>query len=293
MIGLKCGTVALYPHDPVWEENARKTIAALKEILESSAFDIQHVGSTAIKNIKAKPIIDIAVAAESFDDILAKIPELEQTGFFYRENSLPGQLLFSCGDYNTGGCMQTHFIHVVKKDGEDWRNYLNFRDYLNATPSAAKQYENLKISLCEECGTDSGREKYLAGKAPLVRYLLRKALVWSYLGKTVDVEIDRPVGYIHRKKNYTLNYPINYGFIPGVLGGDGEELDVYILGVSKPLERFRGRVIGIAHRENDVEDKLIAAPEEMTFTLDEVSAAVAFQEQHYQGRIELFSGGEG
>ena len=54
----------------------------------------------------------------------------------------------------------------------------------------------------------------------------RKALVNSYLGKTVDIIIDRPIGYIHRKENYALTYPINYGYIPDVLGGDGEELEL-------------------------------------------------------------------
>ena len=87
----------------------------------------------------------------------------------------------------------------------------------------------------------------------------RKSLVKSYLGKIVTIKIDRPIGYVHQKKNYTLIYPINYGFIPGVLGGDGEELDVYLLGVDIPLSEFTGKIIGIVHRHNDVEDKLVMA----------------------------------
>ena len=84
----------------------------------------------------------------------------------------------------------------------------------------------------------------------------RKALVKSYLAKTVRIEIDRPIGYVHKKENYSLNYQINYGYIPGILGGDGEELDVYLLGVDKPVTEYTGEIIGIVHRENDVEDKL-------------------------------------
>ncbi len=72
----------------------------------------------------------------------------------------------------------------------------------------------------------------------------RKALVKSYLGKTITIKIDRPIGYIH-KKNYSLTYPINYGYIPGVLGGDGEELDVYLLGVDVPVSDYTGKIIGI------------------------------------------------
>lgn len=72
-----------------------------------------------------------------------------------------------------------------------------------------------------------------------------------------------------------------------ILGGDGEELDVYLIGVNEPVERFTGRIIGIAHRENDIEDKLIMAPPDKKFTRDEVERAVHFQEQYYNTQIEL------
>lgn len=88
-----------------------------------------------------------------------------------------------------------------------------------------------------------------------------KELVHSYLGKKVRIDIDRPIGYVHRKETYSLIYPINYGFIPGVLGGDGEELDVYLLGFDTPQKEYTGNIIGIVHRQNDVEDKLVMAPE--------------------------------
>ena len=114
----------------------------------------------------------------------------------------------------------------------------------------------------------------------------RKAQVRGYLGKLVDVEIDRPVGYVHHKKDYDLHYPINYGFIPGVIGGDGEELDVYVLGIQEPVDKCRVRIIGIAHRANDVEDKLIGAPDGMSFTDKEMSESVSFQEKYYNTTIE-------
>ncbi len=71
------------------------------------------------------------------------------------------------------------------------------------------------------------------------------------------------------------------------IGGDGEELDVYLLGVNEPVESFTGRIIGIAHRVDDVEDKLIMAPPDMNFTREEVERAVHFQEQYYDTHIEL------
>ncbi len=115
----------------------------------------------------------------------------------------------------------------------------------------------------------------------------RKALVRSYLGKTVTIGIDRPLGYVHKKKIYSLTYPINYGYIPGVIGGDGEELDVYLIGVNEPVNEYTAKVVAIAHRNNDVEDKLIAAPENMSFTKEEIEKTVHFQEQYYETEIEV------
>lgn len=115
----------------------------------------------------------------------------------------------------------------------------------------------------------------------------RKAQVKSFLGKTVVIGIDRPIGYIHKKENYLLTYPINYGYIPNVLGGDDEELDVYLLGVSEPVEEYECEIIAIAHRHNDVEDKLIGAPVGMRFTKEEIENAISFQEQYYNTEVEV------
>ena len=289
MIGLKRGTVQLCEHEKEWEIEAQNTIARLKEILGDVIKDIQHVGSTSILTIKAKPIIDIAIAVDNFDDILAYEKELKDAGFYYRPNTLAAlrdQLLFACGSFYEGtGDLQTHFIHVVLTGSMDWINYINFRDYLNKTPSAAKEYEALKVSLALQAPIDNGREKYLRGKHDFIVYTLRKALVKSYLGKTVTISIDRPMGSIHPKHDNIL-YPINYGYIPGILGGDGKELDVYLLGVDVPVSEFTGKIIGIVHRHNDEEDKLVMAPEGTSFTAEEIADAVRFQEQYYDSEIE-------
>lgn len=122
----------------------------------------------------------------------------------------------------------------------------------------------------------------------MMTYEERKAQVKSYLGKTIKIRIDRPIGYVHKKENYTLIYPINYGYIPGVIGGDGEELDVYLLGVNEPVEEYTAFIIGIVHRENDVEDKLVAVPDAFSLiTKEEIEKAISFQEQYYDSHIEL------
>lgn len=290
MIGLARGTVKLCEHEKEWEIEARNTIFRLKQILGDVIKDIQHVGSTSIISIKAKPIIDIAVAVDDFDDIIIFEKELKDNGFYYRPNaqaSIKNQLLFACGSYYEGtGEMQTHFIHVVRTNSIDWINYINFRDYLNNTPSAAKEYEELKVSLALQAPVDKGRQKYLQGKHDFIVRTLRKALVRSYLGKTVNIKIDRPVGSIH-PEHPELVYPVNYGYIPDVFGGDGEEIDVYLLGVDVPVEEYTARIIGIVHRHNDTEDKLVAAPEGLDFDENKISKSVSFQERFFESEIEL------
>ena len=114
----------------------------------------------------------------------------------------------------------------------------------------------------------------------------RKELAHSFLGQTVHIKIDRPLGSVHpHHKN--MVYSVNYGYIPDVLGGDGEEFDVYLLGVNTPVKEYTARVIGIVYRLNDVEDKLVAAPNGMIFTCDEIKEAVKFQEQYFIYEIEI------
>ena len=117
----------------------------------------------------------------------------------------------------------------------------------------------------------------------------RKAFERSYLGRTVSIGIDRPIGYIHRKGAKVLHYPINYGYIPDVLGGDGEEMDVYLLGVSEPVEQFTCKIIAIVHREDDVEDKLVGAPEGLSFTAEQIADSIEFQEKYYTTKLELYN----
>lgn len=291
MLGLERGTVRLCPHEEEWEREAARTVVRLREILGETATAIEHVGSTSIPTIMAKPIIDIAVAVNALSDVLPFAERMRAAGYHLREDRIGEQLLFAAGPYYEGtGTEQTHFIHVVERDGMQWLSYINFRDYLIKRPEVAREYEALKLALAAAAPNDGGREKYLAGKRDFITFTLRKALVDSYLGRDVHIGIDRPVGYVHRKGEKTLVYPINYGYIPGVLGGDGEELDVYLLGVDTPVQEYDARVIAVVHREDDVEDKLVAAPVGMQFTVCEIVDAIRFQEKYYRTRVEKLDG---
>ena len=106
------------------------------------------------------------------------------------------------------------------------------------------------------------------------------------IGATVTVTVDRPLGSRH--PNFPeLIYTVNYGFIDGLLGGDGEAQDAYILGVSEPLDSFYGRVIAIIHRTDDVEDKLVVAPEGITFTEEQIVSMTHFQERYFNSTLQV------
>lgn len=106
------------------------------------------------------------------------------------------------------------------------------------------------------------------------------------LGSIVTVLVDRPLGS-HHPKHQNIVYPVNYGYIPGVIGGDGEEQDAYILGVDRPVTELVGRVIAIIHRLDDVEEKWVVAPEGVSFAEKEIAQAVAFQEQYFHTEIRM------
>lgn len=114
----------------------------------------------------------------------------------------------------------------------------------------------------------------------------REDLLRSLLGKTMEIVIDRPIGHTHVTKGITLHYTINYGYLPGIIGGDGEEQDVYVLGVDVPLKTFRGKVIAAIRRSDDNEDKLVAAPEGMAFAPEEIRQATWFVEQYFDSRVQ-------
>ena len=226
------------------------------------------------------------MAADDFNRILALREPLERAGFYYSPDRLEGQLLFACGSFYDGsGDLQTHFIHVAPTDSCDWHDYINFRDCLNANPSLAKEYESLKLSLARAAPVDAGREQYLAGKHAFVQRTLRTAALWAQLGQKVRIVIDRPIGHVHKTGGFELVYPVNYGYLPGVPGGDGEEQDAYLLGVNEPVTEADAVVIGVVRRKNDAEDKLIAAPEGTAFTKEEMAEDVRFQEQWFNSEI--------
>ena len=102
----------------------------------------------------------------------------------------------------------------------------------------------------------------------------------------IHARIDRPLGTRHPRHPDIL-YTVNYGYVPGVMAPDGDEQDVYVLGVDVPLTEFTGDRIAVIHRRDDVEDKWVLAPAGMRFTAEEIMAQVRFQEQYFDSYVEL------
>lgn len=106
----------------------------------------------------------------------------------------------------------------------------------------------------------------------------------QFLGKSVTLIIDRPLGSLHPTHNFP--YLVNYGYVPDTIAGDGEELDAYYLGVDEPLETATGLCMAIIHRLADDDDKLIVVPPpHLSLTDDEIRQATFFVEQYYTSEI--------
>ena len=175
MVGLKRGIVKLSEYQAIWKVEAEQTVAELKSLLHDVAIDIQHIGSTAIPSIHAKPIIDIAVGVHDLDDIMPYVETLKNRHYIFRGEDVPGQILFVKGDFEKD--TRTHHVHVVKWNGIAWNNYIYFRDYLNAFPEKAKAYDMCKLNLARQFPQD--RSSYTKGKQTLVSALLEEAKEWK------------------------------------------------------------------------------------------------------------------
>ena len=175
MLGLKKGTVQLCDHSEEWELIAAQSVDFLKDIFGDTALDIQHTGSTAIKSIMAKPIIDIVVGVRDFDGVRSRLPALAEAGVVHRpSNDEYDYMMFVIGDMENE--IRTHHIHVVPHEGEEWTNQMNFRDYLNARADVSKKYEALKLHLMELNKND--RDSYTQGKQDFFLRTFKDAEKW-------------------------------------------------------------------------------------------------------------------
>ena len=170
-LGLNRGCVELVSHQEEWHTLAQVTITLIAKLLDDVAVNIEHVGSTAIRGISAKPIIDIAVGVKKLENILPCVEKLEENGIVFRGEDVNNQYLFVIGNFEND--TRTHHIHVVEHNSDAWKNYINFRDYLNDQPAQAKEYEELKQELAQLYPED--RVAYTKGKQKFIDEILALA----------------------------------------------------------------------------------------------------------------------
>ena len=164
--------VILAEYDPSWPVRFSEEAERIRQVMGDKLVGVEHVGSTSIPGLAAKPVIDILVGVTTLDAGAAAVPALEALGYEYRgENGIPGRLYFRKGSVQY---RRTHHLHLVEPAHEQWLPMIAFRDYLRSHPDTARQYEALKRDLADQF--HDNRKAYTDGKADFVQAILEKAM---------------------------------------------------------------------------------------------------------------------
>ena len=165
VLGLEPGVVRLLAYQEEWRQLFAEEKARLQAALGETVLDIQHVGSTSVPGLPAKPIIDIGIAVGNYEAATVCINPIEQLGYTYLgENGIPRRHYFRKGE------PRTHHIHMNEMRSVAWENQVLFRDYLLRHPEAVEAYAKLKITLVRQFPAD--RDAYTLRKAPLITQIL-------------------------------------------------------------------------------------------------------------------------
>ncbi|UPV99815.1 GrpB family protein [Halorussus gelatinilyticus] len=171
MVGLERGTVELYPSDPEWRRHYEAEVRRLDAVAGDRLLEYEHVGSTAVEGLAAKPIIDLLAVVPDLDTARDLVPVLEAHGYEHRPNDdVPGRLFFAKGPRTD----RTHYLSLTERDSDCYREAVAFREYLRSHPETAAAYEDLKRDLAEAHPDD--RERYTAEKSEFVQRVLRRAM---------------------------------------------------------------------------------------------------------------------
>lgn len=169
MIGLKRGTVKIYPYSLKWQKEFEKEKKRLLNALGDKVIDIQHIGSTSVPGLDAKPIIDLSIGIRRFKDAEKLVKPLSKLGYYF-ERKFQKQRFFAKGPE----IKRTHYLHIMRYNGVKWKNDKMFRDYLKTHPKRVFEYVNLKKRLAEKFPND--RQRYSEGKNNFIKETLALAL---------------------------------------------------------------------------------------------------------------------
>lgn len=168
MLRLTKRTVKLELHSEQWRQLFAEEDAGLRKAIGDYIVGIEHIGSTSICGISAKPIIDMAISVEKIADGERCVKPLEDIGYEYRgEHGIAGRCYFVKGE------PRSHHLHMVKSGSDFWTSHLLFRDYLRSSASAAEEYDKLKKELARKYVEN--REAYQKGKTNFIENVLKIA----------------------------------------------------------------------------------------------------------------------
>lgn len=168
MLGLKRGSVQLHPYHKQWSSEFEKEKQSLLHKLGDLIVDVQHIGSTSVPGLTAKPIIDMSAGVRRFKDAKKLAKPLRELGYNF-DRPFQNQIFFAKGP----DAKRTHYLHVMRYNGAKWRNDALFRDYLSTHPKRVKAYAALKVKLAKQYPGE--RQKYSDGKDRFIKETIRLA----------------------------------------------------------------------------------------------------------------------
>ena len=168
MIGLKRGTVKLQPYDPKWQKIFEKEKELLLDALGNKVVAIQHIGSTSVPGLTAKPIIDLSLGIHRFKDVGKLTSILRKLGYKF-DRKFQHRQFFAKGPNSK----RTHYLHVMRYNGAKWKSDRLFREYLRSHPKRLHTYANLKKELASQFPAE--RQKYSDGKDAFIKETLKLA----------------------------------------------------------------------------------------------------------------------
>lgn len=252
MLGLKRGTISFIQRNAEWDRIAHREIKRIKTLFGSVAKDVQQIGSGAICNpsfrVKFTPILDIAVAVSSFEDVIDMESKLKANHIYHvYHKDQDDQLFFVCRHMNKGVC--TAHIYVVLENSKKWECFLQFKDYLSINTERLKKYNTLKQDLVERYSTD--RHAYHQGKVRFIQNIMVEAADYFTLGRKLTVVLDEV-------------QPLHELYLRGYDKEHFEKMQkkqiVYIFGAKQGQAEFKGMITAIIAYENGDEMKLVATP---------------------------------
>lgn len=168
--------IVIQPHDPHWQHDFDIQRLALERVLAGYLVaPVEHIGSTSVPELPAKPIIDMLAVVDDHEAFGPALPELLRIGWVHApEPHDAEQRTWSVCFPSVE--LRTHHLHVVERDSTGWHDWLLFRDYLRVHPAAAHRYAALKTELAAQDRRD--RVLYRSGKAPLIGELMHDARAW-------------------------------------------------------------------------------------------------------------------